>query len=463
MIVEVGVRNAGRGMVQGFIVEGYEDGDANGQPETSEQFGWDSGGPLNPGDTSFHRLIWNPGSAAPARLILMVRCPDDINTSNDRKDTTLTTGTPRRSVVVNEIMYAPAGDEPEWVEILNPGPAPVSLSGWAITDVNVGSKHPWARSFVLAPDGGSVVLCRDSASLLGLRGIDPGHVLPVAGFPSLNNGGDAVVIFDERAQPVDSVYYLPSWSPKPGVSLERIDALGESQCADNWGPCADSTGATPGAPNSIVRMDRDLSVRRLGFRDLPGSRDVVLTLRVRNEGRLVADDFPVQFVDLKSGAGPVRVAQALVSRQVGPGDSLDMDCTWEDPPAGSHLLEGSVEWGPDGRSGNNRMELPGLDPVPQRTTLHQRDHGGAVPRRCGVHRGGPPGGGRSRPPGLDGQRTSSRFRENPRDAAPGWVRRHLLGLGDLPEVPRTGLGRACSEDRRKLSGTEQRRRHRDPA
>jgi hypothetical protein len=365
VIVEAGVRNAGRETVEAFIVEGYDDVNANGDPEPSERFAWGSAGPLAPGDTSFHRLSWIPGSAGHARLIMIVQCPDDGNTTNDRKDTTFSTGTPRGSVVVNEIMYAPVGDEPEWVEILNPGPAPVSVSGWAITDANVGSKHPWARSSVLVPGGGSLVLCRDSAWLVAARGLDPGHVLPVTGFPSLNNAGDAVVLFDERAQVVDSVYYLPSWSAKPGVSLERIDALGESVRADNWGSCADSAGATPGAPNSIVRMDNDLSVRRLGSQERPGSREVVLTIRVRNEGRLPAGDFLVRFVGLQGGAGPIQLAEGHVSSPVGPGDSLDTECTWEDPPPGSHLLEGSVEWNPDGRCGNNRMEIPVWIPFPR--------------------------------------------------------------------------------------------------
>jgi hypothetical protein len=105
-------------------------------------------------------------------------------------------------------------------------------------------------------------------------------------------------------------------------------------------------------------MDRDLSVRRIGFRELPGTRDVVLTLSVRNDGRLAAIDFLVQFGDLERRDGPVKVAQTVISREVGPGDSLDVECTWAGPSAGSHHLEGSVEWGPDGRRANNRLEIP---------------------------------------------------------------------------------------------------------
>jgi hypothetical protein len=89
-----------------------------------------------------------------------------------------------------------------------------------------------------------------------------------------------------------------------------------------------------------------------------------LALCARNEGRLPAGDFLVQFVDLKEGAVPVLVAQGHVPIQIGPGDSLDMDCPWSDPHAGSHLLEGSVEWGWDGRTDNDRMEIRVWIPFP---------------------------------------------------------------------------------------------------
>src|SRR4051812_5051702 len=36
--------------------------------------------------------------------------------------------------IVNEIMYAPASSEPEWVELYNPTSAAIDLSGWSMID-----------------------------------------------------------------------------------------------------------------------------------------------------------------------------------------------------------------------------------------------------------------------------------------------------------------------------------------
>jgi len=43
-------------------------------------------------------------------------------------------------LLINEIMYAPTGDEPEWVEFYNAAPDSINLKNWKISDSNISTK-----------------------------------------------------------------------------------------------------------------------------------------------------------------------------------------------------------------------------------------------------------------------------------------------------------------------------------
>jgi len=352
-VIQTSVVNSGRRPIETFSVEGYADRDLDGSPGENERFGVAIGGPLARGETSVQQLDWRPATAETVRLILIVRCAEDGDPRNDRRDTTLVSGAPHRSVAVNEIMYAPSGDEPEWVELVNTGSVPVALSGWSVSDAGVGSKHPFSRSCLLAPEGGCAVLCKDSAALAEVRPVAAGAIIPVPGFPSLNNSGDAVVLFDERGEVVDSVAYLPAWASRPGASLERVDALTAAAGPDNWGSSTDPSGATPGQPNSIRRLDQDLSAGLPAVtRDAGGGR-VTIDLIVRNPGRTSPGAFQVQLIDRREGADPVILTTLEGPAGILPGDSAGLRWDWPDPAPGAHLVEGRIVWGPDERAAND--------------------------------------------------------------------------------------------------------------
>jgi hypothetical protein len=186
------------------------------------------------------------------------------------------------SCVINEIMYAPAAGEPEWVEVANPGNDSLSLERWSISDAATGTKHALASRPVFVAPGELAVLTKDAAGMEVRYGRIPAPVLQVAGFPSLNNSGDVVVLFDHTGSPVDSVPYATSWGGSGGVSLERRETTGGSLDAANWGTCLEPVGGTPGRPNSRRRLARDLMVQNVRAESRPG--EIVVEGTIVNDG-----------------------------------------------------------------------------------------------------------------------------------------------------------------------------------
>lgn len=161
------------------------------------------------------------------------------------------------AVIVNEVMYAPAAGEPEWIELLNMNAQPVNLRDWTVADAASSRRTIAASDFRIGP-GEFVVLTGDSAALRAFDPGIPGRIQEVPGFPALNDAGDAVTLSDVRGVTIDSVAYSPSWhspavqNPR-GRSLERILARGVSADGGNWTTCALPRGGTPAGPNSAAR------------------------------------------------------------------------------------------------------------------------------------------------------------------------------------------------------------------
>lgn len=67
-------------------------------------------------------------------------------------------------VLINEVMHNPSAG-PEWVELYNPGPLPVDLSGWRIDDATIGGPHTLIVEGTVISPGGLLVVPLTSAIL----------------------------------------------------------------------------------------------------------------------------------------------------------------------------------------------------------------------------------------------------------------------------------------------------------
>lgn len=77
-------------------------------------------------------------------------------------------------IVITEVMYNPASDEkrgePEWVEIMNVGTAPVVLDGWKLDDEDTRALDDWSSfSITLAPGAIAVLINGDAVTETDFR------------------------------------------------------------------------------------------------------------------------------------------------------------------------------------------------------------------------------------------------------------------------------------------------------
>lgn len=299
--IEVTTTNTGEQGVSGFRVDLFIDANNDSLPQPAELLGSAlisvTLPPMDSVVTAFGLGVRPPGTIL---LIAVVDHPPDQNPANNVKRLMLQTGYRVRSIVVNEIMYAPINTEPEWVEVYNTRQDSIDLRGWLISDNIATNKRVLTTSSVWIPPAGYTVLTRDSAALLDVHPSMTARVIQVIGFPTLNNTGDAVVLYDNRVVTMDSLSYLPAWGGSSGGrSLERIDPLEPSTTSANWGTSLAPQRSTPGERNSVTRKDFDLSIDTAIVAPVfPTRNDTMhITIAIRNRGIQPASNFALTFYE----------------------------------------------------------------------------------------------------------------------------------------------------------------------
>jgi hypothetical protein len=159
-------------------------------------------------------------------------------------------------VVINEFMCDPSPvvglPELEFVEVYNRSAKIFDVSNWTLGDA---SSNGTIQQEWLLP-GEYLVLTSTS-------NVDSFTVsVGVTSFPSLNNGGDNIVLRSDVGTLLDSLSYSDDWYQDPnkesgGYSLERINP--NDPCTDytDWRASNNSSGGTPGTANSILDLTPD--------------------------------------------------------------------------------------------------------------------------------------------------------------------------------------------------------------
>lgn len=333
------------------------DGDANGALAGAEVWSRATLSPSPaPGETVAVTVEFTVPVAGEYRLLVIADAPGDLEDGNDTLRVPFLSGYRRHAAVVNEILYAPAGDEAEWIEILNTGKTEIPLAPWRIGDAASPAGKTISTTPVSLPAGGMVVVARPPPSGTARPGCGT-CALAMEGFPSLNNGGDAVILRDRSGCVIDSVPYLPEWGGALGRSLERRDWLGASDDRENWASSVDSTGATPCCPNSIVVLDTDLALTGCWSSRVAGGEGTQLHVTVRNVGRTAMAGAGVEAFDIQEGGREMRIGRETIPSSLGRGDSAEITLLWEAPAGGLHRLLFRLDAPGDLRRANDTLGL----------------------------------------------------------------------------------------------------------
>ena len=364
--------NEGFEQATSFALALFEDTDGDSSADPAEFLcRWTNPSALQAGDSA--TLTGELGTILPfdGLLIGVIEYPDDQSPGNNVAFTPLAIGCVAHSIVINEIMYAPAAPEPEWVELLSTRTDTINLRRWQLSDAAFAARHPIGSGDILLAPKGFVILTRDSAALVDVHPDVNCRIVPVPGFPTLNNGGDGVVLRDQRGLMMDSLMYLPAWGGNAeGRSLERIDPLGESVHDENWRSSRGPSTSTPGRRNTVARRDRDLLLDTLTvFPASPSTGDSIeLRAHLMNIGYQDISGITVSFyesVDGDSGSACGKfLGMSLDGRSIRPGKSVDDQWLMRRLAGGKHQYRARADLFGDEDTSNNVARTSVFVPYP---------------------------------------------------------------------------------------------------
>lgn len=144
--------------------------------------------------------------------------------------------------------------ESEWIELFNHSSGAIDMQGWQIGDEL--SLTNISDSSVIIEPFAYIILARDRDAFLNYYQSCSGAVIEPDGWPILNNSGDIVRLVNDEGAFIDSVSYEDGFGNNH--SWERfLSNNGRSF----WGPSYDSSGSSPGRPNSYFpKFDRVIDI-----------------------------------------------------------------------------------------------------------------------------------------------------------------------------------------------------------
>lgn len=170
-----------------------------------------------------------------------------------------------KDIIITEIFADPnpivALPEAEFVELHNRSEKVIDLKDWSIRD---GSAEGVFPTHILLP-GDYVLVC----SVSDANAFDfYGTTLGLTNFPSLNNTGESIMLYDNKGTRIDSLNFTTDWyrsedKEAGGWSLELIDT--ENSCGEeaNWTASESEQGGTPGKENSVKASKPDTTPPQL--------------------------------------------------------------------------------------------------------------------------------------------------------------------------------------------------------
>ncbi len=263
VLLSILVKNVGILLIDGFLLELYNDNNNNLTAETDELIKSISGGFIASGDSLVFSEILTEFIEGNNTIIANLNVNIDENYENNTQLISffgIRINEVRNDIVINEIMHSPNSPEPEWIEIYNRSDKNINLKNYKIADLtdtvfvcNNDVLLTPNEYFIFADDSVFAELYPNSDSFL------------VANLPNLNNSGDRIILLDSLNRVIDSLNYYDYWGGVAGKSLERFDVEKPSTDSLNWASANLAFGGTPNQINSISQKDFDIELNNMIF------------------------------------------------------------------------------------------------------------------------------------------------------------------------------------------------------
>ncbi|MFQ6607871.1 MAG: lamin tail domain-containing protein [Fidelibacterota bacterium] len=174
---------------------------------------------------------------------------EDADTTNNHADYSLAVRFTERVLTFNEIHYSPVAGMVEFIELAILDEGELDLSGWYFSDSDTSNLRAFPE--ITGSPGNLIVVSSDS-TLLPYMPLSALLLVSPDGFPTLNNSGDDIFLFDPTRSVIDSLSFTDDWGGGDGRSLEKLNPKLDSPKAENWGTCTAEEKMTPGENNSIL-------------------------------------------------------------------------------------------------------------------------------------------------------------------------------------------------------------------
>ncbi len=195
---------------------------------------------------------------------------NDLELNNNVVSMSVLNGFP--PVVINEIMFKPANNAVEWLEIYNLSNCGCNVDNFRIIDASNGEII--FQGFI--DPGQYLVITEDVESFQNSYPDIPSSIIIEAdSWTPLNNGEEELILQDSLSTIFESLCYQGG-NISTGYSLERINPNLPPEI-DNWGESID--GATPGSRNSIfidfMPVDARLYIQPNPFSPYNGEHTII--------------------------------------------------------------------------------------------------------------------------------------------------------------------------------------------
>jgi hypothetical protein len=292
--LSVTLRNYGKQTANNYAVKIYADINNDTLIQQNELIKTITGSTIAYKDSITLTMACSPYNAGANRFFACIEFLNDEDTLNNKKFTEFTAykiNEERNDIVINEIIYAPALQRPEWIEVYNNSLKEINLKGYKLSD-NTDTSTIITKSLILKPNE-YLVIAADSSLLKDYT--IPSQFI-TAKFSSLNNSGDKVILIDSLNRTIDSLEYLPAWGGSNGKSLERIEPSGSSITQSNWSESKDKNGATPGKINSVAVKQYDLALTnaQLKYKSISITDKNELIITALNNGKQTVNNYAVK-------------------------------------------------------------------------------------------------------------------------------------------------------------------------
>lgn len=166
----------------------------------------------------------------------------------------------RFDVLIHEFMADPSPQaglpNHEFIELKNVSLSAIDLRNWKIGDATATATI--AINYLLQPDSLVIICPGPAVSAFSAYG----HVIGLAGFPSLNNDGDIILLTSPEGRVIHAIEYNIHWyrnevKSEGGWTLEMIDVKNPCGSKENWKASTHASGGSPGAENATAGILRD--------------------------------------------------------------------------------------------------------------------------------------------------------------------------------------------------------------